>query len=135
MLQLVYVSKARPGLTSGDFEALLSEARERNRSEGLTGLLIYDGRRFLHAMEGPETHVERRFGRIALDSRHSAVEVVFLRTVIARAFGQWDLQLHRIDDGSNTSAFGFLDKLSEGLPDPAMADYMREFCGMRRLAA
>ena len=135
MLQIVYISTASPGLGSGEFESLLESARLRNRAEELTSLLIYDGQRFMQAIEGPEARVERCLSRIAGDSRHVGVDIMFARTVLVRGFGTWDLQFHRIDDGMNLSGLAVIDAIARQLADNAMRDFVRKFCGMKRLAA
>jgi hypothetical protein len=135
MLQLVYVSTARAGLGAGDFEGLMSQARARNRGDGITSLLIYDGQRFLQVLEGPEQHVERCFARLALDPRHSALDIVALRSILIPAFGTWDLQFHRIDQGYNASALGLIEALVKRMPDPAIGDFVLDFCKLGRRAA
>jgi len=135
MLQLIYISTARPGLGSGDFETLLARSRTRNRDDGITSVVIYDGSRFLQTLEGPEGHVERCFARIALDPRHSGVDIKFLRTVLAKSFGDWDMQFHRIDDGHNVSALMMIDAMAGRLGDSEMRNAIRGFCGIRRRAA
>ncbi|MBW8775888.1 MAG: BLUF domain-containing protein [Stenotrophomonas sp.] len=51
---IVYVSEAVPGFTSERLKTLMEDAARFNRSAGVTGVLLFDGRHFLQYMEGRE---------------------------------------------------------------------------------
>ena len=68
---LTYISTARPEATS-QLADILAVARRRNLLNGITGLLIADGKRFLQALEGEGGIVEETFVRIKNDPRHFA---------------------------------------------------------------
>lgn len=89
MLQLVYVSSARPDAGVVDPSAILSVSRSNNTRDGITGLLYSDARRFLQVLEGPTQKVEEAFGRIGGDVRHRAIVVLSRRIIDAREFGDW----------------------------------------------
>ena len=91
MLQLVYVSTARPGAGPTGYQAILDVARRNNRRDGITGLLYADGKRFLQALEGPEAAVEAVFARIQADPRHRAIVLLSCRAVETREFGDWEM--------------------------------------------
>ena len=107
MLQLVYVSTVVPGIAA-DPEPILAVSRQNNRSDGITGLLYSDGKRFLQALEGPEDKVEAAFIRISADLRHRAVVVLSRRTITAREFGDWEMA-HR---AAGADAEGFVDRIA-----------------------
>jgi len=89
LLQLVYVSSARPDAGTVDPAAILNSSRRNNTRDGITGLLYSDHKRFLQALEGPEDRVEEAFARISGDARHRAVVVLSRRFIDAREFGDW----------------------------------------------
>lgn len=99
MLQLVYISTA-----VGDPEpaAILRASRRNNGRDGVTGLLYYNGRRFLQALEGEQPAVEAAFERIRRDPRHRAVVLLSRREVTEREFGPWAMA-ERGPDGAGES--------------------------------
>jgi hypothetical protein len=50
--QMTYISTASPGITNADVESILLKSRHGNRESGVTGMLLFDGRRFLQQLEG-----------------------------------------------------------------------------------
>lgn len=88
---LVYVSTARPGLTDQDLEELLVQARDRNRSLGITGMLIFGAGNFIQALEGDEAAVKAVFASILCDPRHTGVITMVEFTDTARDFPDWSM--------------------------------------------
>lgn len=88
MLQLIYISTA-VGTPSGP--AILAVSRRNNRRVDVSGLLFFDGKRFLQALEGPADVVEETYERIRQDDRHRAAVVLSRRTVEEREFGPWEM--------------------------------------------
>ncbi len=99
MLQLIYVSTARPGAVV-DLEDILTVSRRNNRRDGITGLLHGNGRRFLQALEGEPDRVEAAFARISADPRHFALVILSRRDVVVREFGDWAMA---VDDGTGSA--------------------------------
>lgn len=89
MFQLVYISTARGPVAREDLDAILAASRRNNRRDGVTGLLVAGGRRFLQALEGEERNVRAAFDRIAADPRHHAIVTLVSRPVAERRFGDW----------------------------------------------
>lgn len=87
MYQLVYISTRSAGLAPGDMEAILSCSRRNNAAAGVTGMLLFDGRRFLQALEGDEAAVRATYARIRYNPRHFALVELAVRHVASREFG------------------------------------------------
>lgn len=88
MRQITYISTAR--LNGSDTLATIERhAVQRNSREDLSGLLLYDGVRFLQVIEGPDSAVAAAFERISADPRHFALVVLRDRAVDYRSFGGW----------------------------------------------
>ncbi|RZA15110.1 MAG: BLUF domain-containing protein, partial [Proteobacteria bacterium] len=94
--QLTYISTARPTLLLSDVEGILTTSRRRNALAQVTGLLIFDGKRFLQALEGSLEEVETTFSRIALDPRHRAIVKLSSRATDKREFGNWSMGSHLV---------------------------------------
>lgn len=91
MHQLVYISTLRSETTLQDLTDILHASMRNNKPEGITGLLVRGGNRFLQALEGPTDAVLRTFERIQKDPRHFGCVVLTSRSVAQRAFGDWSM--------------------------------------------
>lgn len=72
--RLVYMRRARRRLSDADAEALAVRAAQMNATRGVTGLLLFDGRRFLQAFEWAETSATDTMARIRQDVRHDMIQ-------------------------------------------------------------
>jgi hypothetical protein len=94
---VAYTSTAVAGLTPADLDHLLVDARARNRMEGVTGVLLYDGQRFFQYFEGPDAGVERIYARIRGSRMHVELDVLQDRPVQQLHFMQWHMGCTRTD--------------------------------------
>lgn len=95
MIQLCYISTARPHVGSDAVDEILQVSRRNNRRAGVTGLLLFNGQRFLQLLEGPDEQVKAAYARILRDSRHFAVVKLSERAIEEREFGGWDMSFER----------------------------------------
>ena len=131
MYQLTYISTARRDLVGTDLDHILGVSRKNNRRDAISGLLIYDGVRFLQALEGEKGSVEAAFLRIKADTRHRAAVMLSLREVPDREFGQWDMACERVGIApASASISETVDRLVADLPD---ANTRALFSGFARL--
>ncbi len=90
--RLTYVSRAigdwgEPGADQCD--AILGMARARNAAEGITGALVHSHAWFGQVLEGGMADIERTFGRIARDQRHTDIRILEITEIERRGFGAW----------------------------------------------
>ncbi|RSK34022.1 BLUF domain-containing protein [Hymenobacter metallilatus] len=90
---LIYQSTAAIDLSGMDLGRMLSQSRTRNTAADITGMLLYDGVRFLQVLEGPVEAVSTTFARICSDCRHTQVQMLANGPVAQRQFGQWAMGL------------------------------------------
>jgi hypothetical protein len=90
---LAYTSRARLDLTEDDLHEIHRSARACNALDGITGLLIFDGSRFLQIIEGAEEAIDHLVDRLRADKRHTAFEVRDERFVDSRSFPDWSMEL------------------------------------------
>ena len=90
---LTYTSLARLDLTDGDLRDIHQAARHLNALDGITGLLVFDGTRFLQILEGAEDATDSLVARLRRDPRHSAFEIRDERFTDARSFPDWSMEL------------------------------------------
>ncbi len=91
LLRLTYASRAAEWLTRDDLRAIANSAQKRNRSMGLTGLLLYVDGDFLQVIEGPGAAVEKLYEMIEADPRNQWVTRLATERVLRRAFGDWSM--------------------------------------------
>lgn len=92
---ITYTSRAQLDLTEDDLLEIHETARHLNVLDGITGLLIFDGNRFLQIIEGPEDAIDELVERLRRDRRHSAFELRDERSINERTFSQWSMELIR----------------------------------------
>jgi hypothetical protein len=96
---LTYTSRARLDLSDGELNDIHQTARHLNALDGITGLLLFDGSRFLQIIEGSEEAIDNLAERLRMDRRHSAFEVRDERFVDRRSFADWSMELLRVSAG------------------------------------
>lgn len=96
---LTYTSRASLDLTDENLRAIHQSARHLNALDGISGLLLFDGSRFLQIVEGTEEAVDNLVERLRMDPRHSAFELRDERYVDRRSFPDWSMELVRVSAG------------------------------------
>jgi hypothetical protein len=99
IFQLIYFSERPPESTLSVVEIICEDAFERNRADGVTGLLVYNHTMFLQFIEGPKDAVKNCYARIVRDSRHNSPAVIWEHFSEERTFP--DGAAMRIEAGSN----------------------------------
>lgn len=95
--QLYYVSTATDPMSDEQLAEMLEWARLRNSCIGVTGMLLYVGRNFCQALEGPRTEVRAIFEKIAKDPRHRDIHIVLETDGEVRDFPDWLMGFRRSD--------------------------------------
>ena len=118
MIRLTYISSAKQGVDDYAAMKILSASRANNRRDGLTGLLLFDGVRFLQALEGDPKVVNATYERIKADPRHRACVQLGRADITERAFGDWDMAWRRlVQAGEGVSLSDTVDKMVAQVPD------------------
>jgi DNA-binding NarL/FixJ family response regulator len=101
---LVYVSRMAPVMSQNlqqMVRSILTVAQHRNAVQGVTGLLIFNQNFFAQVLEGDLATIEKSFGRISLDPRHTMPSVLLKTAIEDRSFGAWTMcarQLSKLDN-------------------------------------
>lgn len=90
---LIYRSTAAVGLGATELVHLLEQARARNRSLSITGMLVFDDGHFFQWLEGPALAVDKLWRAIQNDSRHHDVRLLGQHSIPVRLFGDWEMRL------------------------------------------
>lgn len=79
---------------------LFFQAYSNNLSNGITGVLFYDGRKFGQIMEGERAAIDDRWDQIRRDARHRRVFLLGKKTIMSRNYENWSMY---VKDGSAIS--------------------------------
>ena len=137
MEQIVYISTARALVPDAHLiDDVLRVSRRNNHRDGLTGMLVVGGRRFLQVIEGPKINLDATFRRIKADERHFAVVELGRRAVSERSFVDWDMAYQ---EGGSADGFSDLVQIvmgmTEPLADPSLKAQLRGFAELHARAA
>ncbi|MEM8771478.1 MAG: BLUF domain-containing protein [Pseudomonadota bacterium] len=91
MKQLVYISECFRPLDTEGVHDLLVQARSRNALNGVTGLLLYGGERFMQVLEGSVSAVDEIYASIRQDSRHINISTVYEAFTDHRSYESWHM--------------------------------------------
>ncbi|NYE63767.1 hypothetical protein FHW58_004998 [Duganella sp. 1224] len=100
LVQLLYVSRAHSGIDARAIDAILAQARQHNPVDGITGVLCHTDQLFLQLLEGGREQVNRLYGRILRDPRHSDVTLLAYAEVRERRYAAWTMgqsNLHKLN--------------------------------------
>lgn len=130
--RIIYISTCRTDPDMAMVENILQTSRRNNRRDGLTGLLVVGGRRFLQVLEGPRQLMDTAYSRIKNDPRHFAMVELSRKPITERAFAGWDMGCEQLD-GDDLSEL--VHSLTEGLNDADLRAQFRSFVELHRKAA
>lgn len=92
LMRLTYVSKPVDGFGNKEtFDDIVRVARERNLQDGITGILLANGKYFIQAIEGESVKLSACFMRIANDIRHENIELMEAVEANERHFSEWSM--------------------------------------------
>lgn len=98
LYEVLYVSTLAPHQPINTVAEIAAKARHNNAQLDITGLLIFDGQRFCHQLEGTKKAVLKLTERIRDDPRHVHMEVVHHGVLAERRFRQFSLAFSTVED-------------------------------------
>lgn len=101
LIELIYTSfrASQVGTSAADYSDItniLETARKHNAAAGITGMLSFDGKRFIQIIEGEADDIEALFEKIADDPRHTQVELLHTGAIETRAFSDWKMAFKQV---------------------------------------
>lgn len=102
--QILYISTVAPN-EKIDLRSILATARRNNRANNITGLLMFNGKRFLQVLEGPADAIGATFERISRDSRHRGQVLLARKAIERREFGDWSMGFKDKTDQDNAALY------------------------------
>ncbi len=121
LYNIVYSSRAAPGVDAADVQRIVATARRHNPRNGISGLLVFGSGVFLQWLEGPRDRVRDLMARLHADARHDTLVVISeTEECRERLFPDWDMELVSADDIHAV----LLDALDQ-VPEPNGASALR----------
>ena len=79
-------------MTARNVIEMVQRAQVNNRALGLTGFIAFSPKYFLQILEGDATSVNKLYHqKIAQDERHYDPQILLVRDVQVRDFGEWSM--------------------------------------------
>lgn len=116
--EILYTSTLAPGQPPRSVGQIVSQARSRNASRHITGLLVFDGQHFCQHIEGPRDELLRLMSRIEQDARHVDVKVVYEGRLDTRRYQRFDLGYADVEGPTGLAELPHLDG------EPALARFL-----------
>ena len=104
--ELIYTSVAHADGNDEDVKNILASSQRNNAALFVTGLLLFDGQRYIQILEGDSTNVDSLFEVISQDSRHHDLELLHKGQVKGRSFENWRMAYEALP-------MGLLEELAE----------------------
>jgi hypothetical protein len=89
--QITFFSTAAGRQDASGIAGIAAVSFTNNMRDGITGLLVAGGHRFLQVIEGDDALTGAALERIRRDRRHVGVTVLVDRTIEKRAFAKWSM--------------------------------------------
>jgi len=125
MRQCLYISTAvEPSERRVD--DILEVARRKNVENGITGVLLFNGRNFMQLIEGVERDLRDLLGSLADDPRHTGMSLLADRKIIERDCPGWAMNFMRFGATSSDRRALIAQELPPSLA-PSMRDAMLSF--------
>jgi hypothetical protein len=91
LVRLMYASRAPAPPSAEIIESILGQARTRNPSLGITGILCFSNEIYLQVLEGGRRSVNDLYHAIARDPRHHEITMLQYHEISERAFAGWTM--------------------------------------------
>jgi len=89
--RIVYASTATERTDEDTQIDILRQSRANNGLNGISGILLSDGRRFLQVLEGTPEAIAHVFAQISADPRHAEVRTLLDELDTRRIFSGWTM--------------------------------------------
>lgn len=132
LFRFIYTSRTTRTLTRSKLHELCTSGAARNCQDRLTGMFLYDGVRFLQALEGDHQTVKATMGRIQQDDRHTNISFYFQDYVEEREFPHWSMAEPY---GPHEDANLFFEKVRADVANIRDPHLQAQFIGFARLTA
>jgi Sensors of blue-light using FAD len=91
LMRLIYVSTAVDGVDMNEFKRILETAQKNNMSQDLTGMLVFNSKIFLQALEGSRESINTLYNKLTKDPRHYSLTLLKYEAIEERHWPDWSM--------------------------------------------
>lgn len=91
LVRLIYASTAQDGVDLNEFKRILLQAQTNNHRRDLTGMLAFNSKIFLQALEGSREQVNELYAKLIRDPRHNNVTMLGYKEIEERHWSSWSM--------------------------------------------
>lgn len=125
MIQLIYICSAAYEPSEKDLIELLDQARSRNNSLNITGMLLYDNATYIQVLEGEYDDVHRVLFSIKKDERVGRLITLVDQEIKNRCFPNWSMGFKNLTNNRLENLVGF-SEIFAGKVERSIADRKHE---------
>lgn len=125
LIHIVYVSTSKHDFSEKELSDLLQEIRVKNKSLGVTGLLLYNEGLFIQVVEGERQILQDLFQNIKKDLRHSNLVELLEEPITSRSFPNWSMGFKIVGNKELERIPGFSGLMNDNyhsVPLPGIAE-------------
>jgi len=130
LIRIIYVSTATKQMSDEELLSLLEQSRERNKTEGITGILFYGGGNFFQILEGEKGSLDRVYSSISKDYRHTGCIILDSSEIKERSFGDWSMAFKRLNTDESSKICGYSNFLNSGVSPQPLELNSKELIGL-----
>lgn len=100
---IVYTSESTSNGPSQlqDLAEIIGASRRNNVQVEITGVMFHQNGRYLQLLEGPEAAVRNLLTKIAGDTRHRNMQVLFDQPIQERGFPDWSMDMFEVEESTS----------------------------------
>lgn len=121
MIHLIYICSAAITPSETDLFDLLSQARSRNQSLNVTGMLLYDKDTYIQVLEGEQKDFYRVLNSIRRDARAGRLITLVEEEIEDRDFPNWSMGFRNLKRRASENLTGF-SEIFAGKIDPVIVE-------------
>jgi hypothetical protein len=91
LMRLIYASTAVDGVDMNEFKRILETAQRNNSNSDLTGMLCFNSKIFLQALEGSREAINTLYGKLNKDPRHYNLTLIKYEPIVERYWPDWSM--------------------------------------------
>ncbi len=91
LVRLIYASTATDGVDLNEFKRILLQAQTNNQRRDLTGMLAFNSKIFLQALEGSRDQINDLYAKLIRDPRHNTVTMLGYKEIEERHWANWSM--------------------------------------------
>lgn len=91
LIRLIYASTAQTGVGMQEFKGILQQAQTNNHRRDLTGILAFNSKVFLQALEGSRERINELYAKLLRDDRHHTVAMLHYEEIEEREWASWSM--------------------------------------------